>query len=113
MKKFVLLILLACVSKSIGFVYADEAPLSGSSSQQIQQLNTQIQGQFKQIQTQQQQQLEKLNSQVQGQLKQMQSQLQEQLQKLNSQTQSQIQQVQTTLQQQIKLVHEEVMQNRG
>lgn len=108
MKKLVILV----IANFFNTVYADTVSLSGTPAQQIQQLNTQIQGQIKQVHTQEQQQIEKLNSDIQGQMKQLQSQLQEQIQKLNTQTQAQIAKVQTTLQQQIKLVHEEVMQNK-
>jgi ElaB/YqjD/DUF883 family membrane-anchored ribosome-binding protein len=101
------------VANLFGTAYADTVQLTGTPVQQIQQLNTQIQNQIKQNHTLEQQQIEKLNSQIQAQIRQMQSQLQQQIQKLSTQTQAQIAQVQTTLQQQIKLVHEEVMQNKG
>ncbi|KTC95268.1 hypothetical protein [Legionella feeleii] len=80
-----------------------------SSAQQIQQLNTQIQGQLKQIQAQQQQQIDKLNGQLQVQMKQMQAQLQQQIQKVNAQTQAQMQKMQAQLQEQIRQVQQQTI----
>lgn len=107
MKAFYFLIL----SNLLNSAYADTT-LTGTPTEQIQQLNSQIQNQIKQNHDQEQDQITKLNAQIQAQIKQIQTELQEQIQKLNSQTQAQIAQVQSTLQQQIKLVHEEVMQNK-
>ncbi len=86
-------------------LYADNAP---SSSQQIEQLNTTIQGQLKALQAQQQQQIATLNSQIQTQLKQMQEDLQNQMQTLNSRTQDQMKEIQTNLQQQIAQVQQQI-----
>lgn len=86
--------------------------LTGAPSEQIQQLNTQIQTQLKQIQITQQQQIDALNSQLQGQIKQMQAQLQEQIQKVNSQSQDQMQKMQSALQDQIKQVQQQLIDSK-
>jgi DNA anti-recombination protein RmuC len=95
--------------------YAAAAPaqLSGSPEQQIQQLNSQIQNQLKQLQEQQQQQLSTLNTQLQSQMKQIQSQLQNQIQTLNQQTQEQVKQLQSSLQEQIKQLQQAAAQPKG
>lgn len=94
--------------------YATSTETTGAPvAQQIQQLNTQIQSQLKQIQVQQQQQIDKLNGQLQVQMKQMQVQLQAQIQKVNAQTQDQMQKIQASLQQQIKQVQQQATPPKG
>ena len=56
-----------------------------AASQDVVDLNTQIQAQLTKLQTTQQQQLDTLNSQIQAQIKQVQTDLQTQIQKLQTQ----------------------------
>ncbi|PJD90731.1 MAG: hypothetical protein CK424_08675 [Legionella sp.] len=79
------------------------------SSQQVQQLNSQIQTQLQQIQETQQKQMKELNTKIQSQLQQMKKELDGQIQTVNTQTQKQLKQVQDTLQAQIKQVQADAM----
>lgn len=87
------------------FIFVTSSLSYGASdniSQQIQLLNSQIQGQLQKIQADQQKQMKQLNEQIQAQLAKLQTTLQEQIQQVNTQTQNQIKQVVSTLQQQIQ-----------
>lgn len=77
---------------------------------QVSQFNTQIQGQLKQLQTQQQEQTQQMNTQLQNQIKKIQTDLQEQIQSVNTQLQNQIKTVQSQLQTQIQTVNSQVQQ---
>jgi DNA anti-recombination protein RmuC len=109
MKQINRLIPLVLLLNGLPSVYAaSPAKPVDTANQQIVQLNTQIQAQLKQMNTQQQQQIDKLNAQLQAQIKQVQSTLQDLIQKSNTQTQTQIKQVQANLENEMKQLKAQV-----
>jgi DNA anti-recombination protein RmuC len=96
----------ACLMLIVSGVSVTYAEITGSTD--LVQLNTQLQAQMKQLQTDLQQQILTLNTQMQNQIKQMQATLQDQIQKLNTQLEGEIGQLKTGLQTQINQIQAEV-----
>lgn len=93
--------------------FSAEAAKPSAQSSDVQQLNSQIQGQLKQIQATQEKQMQDLNNNIQKQIKQMQTELQNQIEAVNTQTQAKIKKMQTDLQAEIKQVQDSVSKAKG
>ncbi|MGC1183340.1 hypothetical protein [Legionella sp.] len=105
MRKFIMLstALFTSTISNVGSTASGPTQLTGGSvSQQIVQLNTQLQAQLKQMHDQQQQQIITLNTQLQAQMKQMHAQIQ----KIYTENQNQMKQMQA----QIKQVQQQAFQ---